>query len=95
MDLVGNKNDMVYQSMLFTKMAKENKNIYLVPNEQFDIIPYYKIADLLVSDISSTMFEYLPLNRPIIQAECYTLRFKHRIFPQILEETRSEKIGRC
>ena len=59
----------------------ENKNIFLVPNEQFDIIPYYRIADLLVSDISSTMFEYLPLNRPIIQAECYTLRLKHRIFP--------------
>ena len=41
----------------------------------------YKIADLLVSDISSTMFEFLPLNKPIIQAECYTLRLKHRIFP--------------
>ena len=27
------------------------------------------------------MFEYLPLNKPIIQAECYTLRLKHRIFP--------------
>ncbi len=70
-----------YQSLLFTKMAKENKNIKLIPNEIFDIIPYYKIADILVSDISSTMFEYLPLNRPIIQAECYTLRIKHRIFP--------------
>jgi len=70
-----------YQNMLFTKMANKNQNIYLVPNEQFDIIPFYKIADLLVSDISSTLFEYLPLNRPIIQAECYTLRLKHRIFP--------------
>ena len=69
-----------YQSMLFTKMEKENQNIYLVPNEQFDIIPFYRIADLLVSDISSTMFEYLSLNRPIVQAECYSLRLKHRIF---------------
>tara|TARA_B100001758_G_C18219365_1_gene509397 strand:- start:571 stop:888 length:318 start_codon:yes stop_codon:yes gene_type:complete len=25
------------------------------------------------------MFEYLPLNKPIIQAECYSLKFKHRI----------------
>ena len=70
-----------YQSLLFTKMVKENHNVYLVPNEKFDIIPYYKIADILVSDISSTMFEYLPLNKPIIQAECYTFRLKHRIFP--------------
>lgn len=70
-----------YQSLLFTKMVEENQNINLIPNENFDIIPYYKIADILVSDISSTMFEYLPLNKPIIQAECYTLRLKHRIFP--------------
>ena len=41
-------------------MAEENKNIKLIPIESFDIIPYYKIADLLVL-ISSTMFEYLPL----------------------------------
>ncbi len=70
-----------YQSSLLNKLAQKNRNINLIPNENFDIIPYYKIADILVSDISSTMFEYLPLNKPIIQAECYTLRFKHRIFP--------------
>ena len=61
-------------------MSQQNENISLVPNDNFDIIPFYKIADILVTDISSTMFEYLPLNRPIIQAECYTLRLKHRIF---------------
>ena len=70
-----------YQSSLFTKLERKHPNINLIPNENFDIIPYYKIADLLVSDISSTMFEFLPLNKPIIQAECYTLRLKHRIFP--------------
>ena len=70
-----------YQSSLFTKLERKHPNINLIPNENFDIIPYYKTADLLVSDISSTMFEFLPLNKPIIQAECYTLRLKHRIFP--------------
>ncbi len=73
-----------YQSSLLNKLAQKNRNINLIPNENFDIIPYYKIADILVSDISSTMFEYLPLNKPIIQAECYTLRLKHRIFPHRL-----------
>ena len=28
------------------------------------------------------MFEYLPLDRPIIQAECFSLKLKHRIFNQ-------------
>lgn len=71
-----------YQSSLFIQMTKENKNIKLIPNEKFDIIPYYKVADILVSDISSTLFEFLPLNKPIIQAECFTLRLKHRVFFQ-------------
>ena len=69
-----------YQSEFCTELSQQNENISLVPNDNFDIIPFYKIADILVTDISSTMFEYLPLNRPIIQAECYTLRLKHRIF---------------
>ena len=38
------------------------------------------ISDVLISDISSTIFEFLPLDRPIIQAECLTLRMRHRIF---------------
>ena len=28
----------------------------------------------------STIFEFLPLDRPIIQAECLSLRMRHRIF---------------
>ena len=68
-----------YQNLLCTELSRDNKDIYLLPNEAFDIIPYYLIADILITDISSTMFEYLPLNRPIIQAECYSLKLKHRI----------------
>ena len=69
-----------YQSGLCSELAEKHDSIQLLPNETFDILPYYKIADVLISDISSTMFEFLPLNRPIIQAECFSLRLKHRIF---------------
>ncbi len=69
-----------YQSELCNKLSKENEGIELIDNKNIDIIPFYKISDVLITDISSTMFEYLPLNRPIIQAECYTLRLKHKIF---------------
>ena len=41
---------------------------------------YYILSDILISDISSSMFEYLALNRPIIQAKCYSLKLRHRIF---------------
>ncbi|MBT6129294.1 MAG: hypothetical protein HN915_07830 [Candidatus Marinimicrobia bacterium] len=69
----------LYQSKEMQKLAQKYANIYLAPAEDYNIIPYYKMADLMVSDISSTMFEYLYLNRPIIMAECHTLRLKHRI----------------
>jgi CDP-glycerol glycerophosphotransferase (TagB/SpsB family) len=61
------------------KLANEFPNIYLAPPEEYNIISYYSTSDLLLSDISSTMFEYLYLNRPIIMAECITLRLKHQI----------------
>jgi CDP-glycerol glycerophosphotransferase (TagB/SpsB family) len=69
----------IYQSEKMQKLANEFPNIYLAPPEEYNIIPYYSASDLLLSDISSTMFEYLYLNRPIIMAECITLRLKHQI----------------
>ena len=69
-----------YQSKEMMQLAENNKNIFLAPYDDYNIIPYYSIADLLISDISSTMFEYLYMNRPIIMAQCYKLRLKHKIF---------------
>ncbi|MEE9190171.1 MAG: CDP-glycerol glycerophosphotransferase family protein [Candidatus Neomarinimicrobiota bacterium] len=65
-------------------LSERNDNIYLAPPDQYNIIPYYKIADLLVTDISSTLFEFLALNRPIIQSHFSTKRLKHIIMPGLL-----------
>ncbi len=72
----------LYQSQAIQKLANEFDHIYLAPPSDYNIIPYYHMADMLVSDISSTMFEYLYLDRPIIMATCFNLRLKHRIFHQ-------------
>ena len=69
-----------YQNIQCSELSKMSKNIHLLPNDDYDIIPYYLIADILISDISSTMFEYLPIDKPIIQAKCYDLKLKHKIF---------------
>ena len=69
-----------YQSKMYKKLAKKHSSIALLDKTIYDIIPYYKIADLLITDISSTLFEFLPLNKPIVQAQCFTLRLKHKIF---------------
>ena len=77
-------------------MADEFEHIYLAPPSEYNIIPFYKMADMLVSDISSTMFEYLYLDRPIIMATCFNLRLKHRIlhkrFLKKMDLTRMENV---
>lgn len=65
-------------------LSERYDNIYLAPPDQYNIIPFYKIADLLVTDISSTLFEFLTLNRPIIQSHFSTRRLKHMVMPGLL-----------
>ena len=68
-----------YQSEMMKDLDSKLSNLYLAQPNDYDVIPFMKISDLLISDISSTIFEYLPLNRPIIMAECLSIRLKHRI----------------
>ncbi len=69
-----------HQSRLATDLLTTRPNYVLADVDDFDIIPYYQISDLLISDISSTLFEFLPADRPIIMTEFFNLRLKHRIF---------------
>ena len=69
-----------YQSMLIRTVTDNLKNSFLAQPFDIDVIPYMLASDLLISDISSTIFEFLLLDRPIIMAECFSIRLKHRIF---------------
>ena len=69
-----------HQSEMMKNLDSRSNNLYLAKPNDIDVIPFMKVSDLLISDISSTIFEFLPLDRPIIMAECFTIRFKHRIF---------------
>ncbi|RMF08127.1 MAG: hypothetical protein D6762_06265 [Candidatus Neomarinimicrobiota bacterium] len=55
----------------------------LLPGEQ-SLLSILPGTDLLVTDISSVLFEYLALNRPIIHFLKLRLRWKHRWLPWIL-----------
>jgi len=63
---------------------KDLSNVELIPFEQYSILPFFENADILITDISSTLFEFLPLNRPIIQTTYHTLRLKYKLFPSLL-----------
>ncbi len=54
----------------FMKRLKEyasaRANVHFIDQAGEDIIPYLQVADILISDASSTMFLYLALDKPII-----------------------------
>lgn len=47
-------------------LAGTHKHVVLIDDPDADILPYLKSADVLVSDVSSVMFDYLVVDRPII-----------------------------
>ncbi|MEQ8194721.1 MAG: tetratricopeptide repeat protein [Rhodospirillales bacterium] len=48
------------------KMAENDAHVYLVEAPDADVMPYLAAADVLVSDVSSTVFQFLPRDRPIV-----------------------------
>ena len=63
-----------------------NSEIEIASFNQYNILPFYETADLLISDFSSTLFEFLALNRPIIQTTYSTLRLKYKLIPNLLNK---------
>lgn len=47
-------------------LAAREENVELVEDPSANIMPYLEAADLLISDASSVIFEFLALDRPII-----------------------------
>lgn len=48
------------------------------------LLDLMQVSDILVTDISSVLFEYLSVNKPIIQVLVLSKRINHRLFPWIL-----------
>ena len=51
------------QHRLYEKVAKTNRELFLIPNEEYDIYPYLYLADTLISDTSSVINEFLALGK--------------------------------
>ncbi|MBO8130372.1 MAG: CDP-glycerol glycerophosphotransferase family protein [Candidatus Marinimicrobia bacterium] len=79
------------QKNILIDVSKKGKDIYLIDYGEFNIIPYYKISDVLLSDYSSTVFEYLATEKPIILCDFYKPRWKHRIFRSFFWSSRMDK----
>ena len=67
-----------YQRVLLQDLSRKYPNITLLPLEAYDILPAFRWADVLVSEISSTIIEYSVLDRPIVVCDKVHLRWHHR-----------------
>ena len=63
---------------------QESDNINLVPFDEYNLMNFFPNSGILISDYSSALFEFLPFNRPIVQTTYYSLRYKYKLFPELL-----------
>lgn len=74
------------QHQEIVQKLSQKKNVYIVPQYDIEILQYYLASDLLLTDISSTMFEYLVLNRPVVQCLDMTFRKHHELIPWLVNQ---------
>lgn len=53
-------------------------NVYLAQVKDYSLVPFMAIADLLISDASSALFEFAALNKPVIWCDFLKLRWSYR-----------------
>ena len=79
-----------HQKSLFMDLAEKYSHIQLLIPEKYNIIPYFKCADILLTEASSTAFEFLAAGRPVIICDFHHLRIKHRIFNRWFRKSRMD-----
>lgn len=65
------------QRLLLEHWSKSN-NIYLASVDDFNLVPFMALADVLISDASSAIFEFAALNKPVVWCDFYKLRWSYR-----------------
>ncbi len=53
-------------------------NVYLAQVEESNILPFMAVSDALISDASSTLFEFAALDKPVIWCDFLKLRWGYR-----------------
>ncbi len=68
---------------VWKKNVEEFENVYLIEDSKKSISDFYSETDILISDGSSLVFEFMALNRPIL---LYTSNEKVKIWNHIYDE---------
>jgi len=69
-------------------------NVYLAKVEDHSLVPFMAIADLLISDASSALFEFAALNKPVVWCDFLKLRWSYRgIFSYRFKQRMDQDFG--
>lgn len=82
------KYDLKKQINLAHAMEKEFLHVHVLKVSDYNIAPYLSLADVLLTEASSTIYEMLALNKPVIMATFFHLRYSHRFFRKRLYHRR-------
>ncbi|MCG8579676.1 MAG: CDP-glycerol glycerophosphotransferase family protein [Bacteroidales bacterium] len=75
------------------KKWAEYPNVYLADADEYSLVPFLKTADILISEASSTLFEFAALDKPVVICDFYDLKwsykgiFKYRFKKRFLTES--------
>ncbi|MEZ9819527.1 CDP-glycerol glycerophosphotransferase family protein [Shewanella sp. 10N.286.45.A1] len=63
-----------------TKLKKwaHFNNVYVANEQDISLLPFMKNADILLSEASSTLFEFAALNKPVIVCNFFKLKWTYR-----------------
>ncbi len=53
-------------------------NVYVANESEFNLTPFLAIADIMLSDASSAIFEFAALDKPVVWCDFYKLRWSYR-----------------
>ena len=53
-------------------------NVYVASVDEYNLLPFFASADLLISDASTALFEFAALNKPVIWCDFLKLRWNYR-----------------
>jgi len=53
-------------------------NVYIAPVEDYSLLPFMQISDVLLSEASSTVFEFAALDKPVVWCDFYHVRWTYR-----------------
>jgi len=69
-------------------------NVYLAKVDDYSLVPFMDIADVLISDASSALFEFVALNKPVVWCDFLKLRWGYRgIFSYRFKKRMDEDYG--